>query len=88
MYPLFMNGLFDKVNVFNLFSNYQNKDIISITPDLNLIFEKRMSRPKEMDVNQIFSEFDKYNMGDNISNGYYLINPLQISINNKGVSTK
>ena len=48
MYPLFMNGLFDKVNVFNLFSNYQNKDIISNTPDLNLIFEKRMSRPKEM----------------------------------------
>ena len=46
MYPLFMNGLFDKVNVFNLFSNYQNKDIISNTPDLNLIFEKKDEQAK------------------------------------------
>ena len=88
MYPLFMNGLFDKVNIFNLFSNYQNKDIISNTPDLNLIFEKRMNRPKEMDVNQIFSEFDKYNMGDNISNGYYLINPPQQSLITKEFNQK
>ena len=86
MYPLFITGLFDKVNVFNLFSSYKNKNITSNTSDLNLLFEKRMNRPKEKNINQIYNEFDNYDMGADISNGYYLINPLQQSLINHKIN--
>ena len=49
----------------------------------NLFFEKNIDRPKEIKITQIFSDFQKTENSINILNGYYLIKPLQISINNK-----
>ena len=83
MFPLFIRGLFDKINVFNQFSFYKNRNIITNNSDLNLFFEKNIDRPKEMNINHIFSEFQNSELSSEILNGYYLMNPLHQSINNK-----
>ena len=83
MFPLFIRGLFDKINVFNLFSFYKNKNIIPNNSDLNFFFEKNIDRPKELNINHFYSEFENSECASNILNGYYLINPLQLSLNNK-----
>ena len=83
MFPLFIRGLFDKINVFNLFSFYKNKNIMPNNSDLNLFFEKNIDRPKELNINHFYSEFENSECASNILNGYYLINPLQLSLNNK-----
>ena len=83
MYPLFIKGIFDKINVYNQFSYYKSKSIKINNSNLNLFFEKSIDRPKEIKITQIFSDFQKTENSINILNGYYLINPLQISINNK-----
>ena len=83
MFPLFIRGLFDKINVFNLFSFYKNKNIMPNNSDLNFFFEKNIDRPKELNINHFYSEFENSECASNILNGYYLINPLQQSLNNK-----
>jgi len=83
MFPLFIKGLFDKINVFNLFSFYKNRNIMTNNSDLNLFFEKNIDRPKEININNIYSEFENSECASNILNGYYLINPFQQSLNNK-----
>ena len=83
MFPLFMKGLFDKINVFNQFSFFKNSNGISNNSSLNLFFEKNIDRPKEININNIYSSFDNSEYSSNILNGYYLINPFQHSINNK-----
>ena len=83
MFPLFIRGLFDKINVFNLFSFYKNKNIMPNNSDLNLFFEKNIDRPKELNINHYYFEFENSECASNILNGYYLINPLQQSLNNK-----
>jgi len=83
MYPLFIKGIFDKINVYNQFSYYKSKSIKINNSNLNLFFEKNIDRPKEIKITHIFSDFQKTENSINVLNGYYLINPLQISINNK-----
>lgn len=83
MYPLFIKGIFDKINVYNQFSYYKSKTLKSHNSDLNLFFEKNIDRPKEIKLTHIFSDFQKSQNSINILNGCYLINPLQNSINNK-----
>ena len=83
MFPLFMKGLFDKINVFNQFSFFKNSNSISNNSCLNLIFEKNIDRPKEININNIYSSFDNSEYSSNIDKGFYLINPFQHSINNK-----
>ena len=83
MYPIFIKGLFDKINVFPQLSFYNKRIIESTKSDLNLIFEKNMDRPKDMDVNNIFSEFQNFEYFSDLLNGYYLMNPLQKTINDK-----
>ena len=83
MYPLFIKGIFDKINVYNQFSNYKSKTLNSHNSGLNLFFEKSIDRPKEIKLTHIFSDLQKSQDSINILNGYYLINPLQNSINNK-----
>ena len=51
--------------------------------DLNFFFEKNIDRPKELNINHFYSEFENSECASNILNGYYLINPLQQSLNNK-----
>ena len=89
MYPLYIKGIFDKINVYNEFSFYKKNKFISENSDLNLIFEKNMQRPKEYSkMSKLFKEFNKSENCDNILNGYYLLNPLQQSINNKELNDK
>ena len=88
MYPLFIKGIFDKINIYNQFSFYKNGNISKANKDLNLFFEKSMDRPKEININKIYSEFQNSESCSNILNGYYLINPLQQSINNRELFKK
>ena len=83
MYPLFIKGLFNKINVYTEFSFYKNRNIKSTNDDLNMFFEKRVDRPKEIDINHIYSDFQNSEYTCNFLNGYYLINPFQSSMNNK-----
>jgi hypothetical protein len=59
MYPLFIKGIFDKINVYNQFSYYKSKSIKIDNSNLNLFFEKNIDRPKEIKITQIFSDFQK-----------------------------
>ena len=89
MYPLYIKGIFDKINVYKEFSFFRKNKFIPENSDLNLIFEKNMQRPKEYSkMSKIFKEFNNSENCDNILNGYYLLNPLQQSINNKELNDK
>ena len=83
MFPLFLKGLFDKINVYNLFSSYKNGNTNPNNSELNLFFHKNIDRPKEININRIFSEFQNSECCSSILNGYYLINPFQQSMNDK-----
>ena len=88
MYPLFIKGIFDKINVYNQFSFYKSKSIIPTNSDLNLFFEKNIDRPKEINTTHIFSNFENSENSIEILNGYYLTNPLQNSLYNKDFNKK
>ena len=88
MYPLFIKGIFDKINVYNQFSYYKSKTIKSTNSNLNLFFEKNIYRPKNINIKHIFSDFQNSENSINILNGHYLINPLQNSIYNKELIKK
>ena len=88
MYPLFIKGIFDKINVYNQFSYYKSKTIKSTNSNLNLFFEKNIDRPKNINTTHIFSDFQNSENSINILNGHYLINPLQNSIYNKELIQK
>ena len=83
MFPLFLKGLFDKINVYNLFSSYKNGNTNPNNSELNLFFHKNIDRPKEININRIFSEFQNSDCCSSILNGYYLINPFQQSMSDK-----
>ena len=83
MFPLFLKGLFDKINVYNLFSSYKNGNTNPNNSELNLFFHKNIDRPKEININRIFSEFQNSECCSSILNGYYLINPFQQSMSDK-----
>ena len=88
MYPLFIKGIFDKLNVYNQFSYYKSKTIETNNSNLNLFFEKNIDRQKDINITHIFSDFQNSENSINILNGYYLINPLQNSIYNKELIQK
>ena len=83
MYPLFLNSIFDNINIFKHCSFFKEENFENNNLNLNLIFSKNIDRFHELDNKEIGKEFQKSEESFKILNGLYLINPLQISINNK-----
>ena len=83
MYPLFLNSIFDNINIFKHCSFFKEQNFENNNLNLNLIFPKNIDRFQELDNKEIGKEFQKSEESFNILNGLYLINPLQASINNK-----
>ena len=83
MYPLFLNSIFDKTNIFKHCSFFKKQNDENSNLNLNLIFPKNIDRFHELDNKEIGKEFQNSEESFNILNGMYLINPLQTSINNK-----
>ena len=83
MYPLFLNSIFDNINIFKHCSFFKKQNFENNNVNLNLIFSKNIDRFHELDNKEIGKEFQKSEESFNILNGSYLINPLQTSINNR-----
>lgn len=83
MYPLFLNSIFDNINIFKHCSFFKEENFENNNLNLNLIFSKNIDRFHELDNKEIGKEFQKSEESFKILNGLYLINPLQTSINNK-----
>ena len=85
MYPLFLNGMFDNINIFKHCSFFKNQNIENNNTklNLNLIFQKNIDRFHDLNNTQFGEEFINSEESFNILNGKYLENPFQISINNK-----
>ena len=83
MYPLFLNSMFDNINIFKQHSFFKKQNFDNKNLNLNLIFPKNIDRFHELDNKEIGKEFQNSEESSNILNGIYLINPLQTSINNK-----
>ena len=83
MYPLFLNSIFDNINIFKHCSFFKEENLEINNLNLNLIFSKNIDRFHELDNKEIGKEFQKSEESFKILNGLYLINPLQTSINNK-----
>ena len=82
MYPLFLNSIFDNINIFKHCSFFKEENLEINNLNLNLIFSKNIDRFHELDNKEIGKEFQKSEESFKILNGLYLINPLQTSINN------
>ena len=82
LFPLFLKRLFDKVNVYNQFSFYKNSNIVT-KDEFNLIFEKNIDRQHDLNNNKFCPDIINLEESNNIFNGYYLINPFQLSINDR-----
>jgi len=83
IYPLFLNSIFDNINIFKHCSFFKKQNFENNNLNLNLIFSKNIDRFHELDNKEIGKEFQKSEESFNILNGSYLINPLQTSINNR-----
>ena len=83
MLPLFLNNMFDNNNIFNHFSFCQSKNLIESKKNLNFIFPKNIDRVKDLTTSKFYKNFQNSEDSYNILNGQYLLNPFQLSINNK-----
>ena len=88
MFPLFLNGMFDNANIYNHFPFSKNKNCINSPKNLNLIFPKKIDRVHDLTKSKFYTNFQNSEESYNILNGKYLLNPLQLSINNKELIRK
>jgi len=89
MYPLFFNKMFDNTSIFK-YCSYKNINIKNENNKeyLNLLFQKNIDKLHDLNNEKFGEEFKNIINPSDILNGQYLLNPFQLSINNKELIQK
>ena len=87
MYPLLLNSMFDNTSIFKNCSFCKNEHTKKNSKYLNLIFKKNINRFNELDNTRFFKNIQNSEKSSDILGNIYLINPYQVSINNKEIKS-